>query len=302
MAEPDISELKSWLAAQPTLLGNDWLRTFDSRKQEEAHFHDADRKGHRDELPTSSPNRRFYEAAAVVQCYVDAWMQRTAPRTRFLDYACGNGFQAVQAAKAGAAVVVGIDISTNSVENAFETADKQGVGSICRFLQRDCELTQLRANSFDAGLCSGMLHHLDLTRAYPELHRIMAPGGRLLCVEALAYNPVIRLYRNLSPSLRTEWESKHILGMKEVRLAERWFDVANMKFFLMAAPLTTLLPAGPLRRFGLTAGHAVDAVLTRVPGIRLWSWQFTFELVRRDSASTRPEAIADGAQALQTLR
>jgi SAM-dependent methyltransferase len=222
-------------------------------------------------------------------------MHRRAPRTRFLDYACGNGSRSVQAAKAGAALVVGIDISGTSIENASQTAAKEGVGSICRFLQRDCELTQLRANSFDAALCSGMLHHLDLERAYPELHRVMAPGGRLLCVEALAYNPFIRLYRNLTPSLRTDWESRHILGMQEVRLAERWFDVGGVKFFLMAAPLTTFLPAGPVRRIGLRAGHAVDAVLTRVPVLRLWSWQFTFELVKREPAPTRLRAVADAA-------
>jgi hypothetical protein len=86
--------------------------------------------------------------------------------------------------------------------------------------------------------------------------------------------------------------------MKEVRLAKRWFDVANLKFFMMAAPLTTFLPAGPARRIGLAAGHAVDAVLTRVPVIRLWSWQFTFELVKRDSVPTRVRKIADGIQGL----
>jgi hypothetical protein len=83
--------------------------------------------------------------------------------------------------------------------------------------------------------------------------------------------------------------------MQEVRLAERWFDVGGVKFFLMAAPLTTFLPAGPVRRIGLRAGHAVDAVLTRVPVLRLWSWQFTFELVKREPAPTRLRAVADAA-------
>lgn len=199
---------------------------------------------------------------------------------RFLDYACGNGTYSVQAAKAGAALVVGIDISATSVQNAAENSALEGVGSALRFLQRDCEQTQLRSNSFDAALCSGMLHHLDLNRAYPELHRIMASGGRVLCVEALAYNPAIQIYRKLTPSLRTEWESKHILTMREVRLAKRWFRVENVRFFLMAAPLATLLPAGALRRAGLRAGHAADAVLTRVPLVQLWSWQLAFELVK----------------------
>jgi hypothetical protein len=126
-----------------------------------------------------------------------------------------------------------------------------------------------------------MLHHLDLTRAFPELARIMRPGGRVLCVEALAYNPVIQLYRNRTPELRTAWEKEHILSMREVKFAQQWFDVAKVKFFLMSAPLATFLPAGPVRRAGIAIAHAVDEVVTRIPGLQLWSWQFAFELVKR---------------------
>lgn len=281
VAAPEVAALETWLDAQPTLLGDAWLHSLEARKQEEAHFHDADREGHRDEHAESTPNRRFYESATIVRDYMDKWVGRNAPGSRVLDYACGNGALSIQAARAGAALVAGIDISATSVRNAAENADQAGVGKVCHFLQRDCEDTRLRENSFDAGFCSGMLHHLDLTRAYPELHRIMAPGGRLLCVEALAYNPAIRLYRTMTPALRTEWETRHILGMREVRLAARWFEVEGPRFFLMAAPLATLLPSGTLRRAGLAAGHALDAVLTRLPLLQLWSWQFTFELVKR---------------------
>jgi len=126
-----------------------------------------------------------------------------------------------------------------------------------------------------------MLHHLDLSRAFPELARVMRPGGRILCVEALGYNPIIQLYRDRTPELRTDWEKKHILTMREVDYARTWFDVENIRFFLMAAPLATLLPSGPLRRGFLSVGKLVDSVLTRIPGVRLWSWQFAFELVKR---------------------
>ena len=199
----------------------------------------------------------------------------------FLDYACGHGTRTLDAAKAGARVAVGIDISETSILNARETAEREGLSDRTRFLQRDCENTGLPASTFSACLCSGMLHHLDLNRAYPELARIMAPGGRILCVEALSYNPVIQLYRRRTPELRTRWEEEHILGMKEVRLAKKWFHVENVKFFLMAAPLATLAPAGPVRSALMRVGHAIDAVATRIPGLQLWSWQFTFELVRR---------------------
>jgi SAM-dependent methyltransferase len=125
-----------------------------------------------------------------------------------------------------------------------------------------------------------MLHHLDLTRAFPELARIMRPGGRVLCVEALAYNPVIQLYRNRTPELRTAWEKDHILSMKEVKFAKQWFNVENVKFFLMSSPLATYLPAGPIRQAGIALAHGVDAIATLIPGLQLWSWQFAFELVK----------------------
>ena len=160
------------------------------------------------------------------------------------------------------------------------SARHAGVSESTRFLQRDCENTGLPESSFDACLCSGMLHHLDLKRAFPELARLMKPGGRILCVEALSYNPFIQLYRELTPTLRTTWEKQHILSLKEVRFAQRWFRVENMRFFNLVSPLATFLPRGPVREGALRVAHSIDSVLTRVPVLRLWSWVFAFELVK----------------------
>ena len=276
-----LPELATWIDRQPVLLGDGWLRSLDDRKQEEADFHDADRTGHKDEQADSTPNRRFYEAGAIMSEFIGRWLERAAARRTFLDYACGNGAMVIKAAKAGATLAVGIDISAISVQNGQENAMRAGVTTTTRFLQRDCEATGFPDQSFDAILCSGMLHHLDLTKAFPELHRILKPGGRILCGEALSYNPFIQLYRNRTPELRTAWEKEHILGLKEVRMAQQWFDVENLKCHLMSAPLATFLPKGPIRRAGIVLGHALDRILTRIPLLRWWAWQFTFELVRR---------------------
>jgi ubiquinone/menaquinone biosynthesis C-methylase UbiE len=275
-----IPQLKAWLETQPRELGQQWLSSLDERKQEEAAFHDLDRKGHRDEDRDSSPNRKFYDASRPVADYMNSWMTRRLPGSAFLDYACGNGAQCMRAVRESASLAVGIDISNVSINNATEKAVATGVSDRAIFLQRDCEDTQLPANAFDACLCSGMLHHLDLTRAFPELHRIMAPGGRILAVEALAYNPFINWYRARTPALRTEWETKHILSLESLDLAREWFRVENVRYFLMAAPLAAFLPQGWLRRGGLRLGNAIDSVMTRVPLLQLWSWQFCFELVK----------------------
>ncbi|MGH7546742.1 MAG: class I SAM-dependent methyltransferase [Gemmatimonadales bacterium] len=286
MSSLAVGDLRQWIDAQPRLLSDEWVGSLEPRKRDEAVFHDHDRVDGRDLVPTSTPNRRFYEAADLVRRHIAAWMAERAPGTMFLDYACGNGLWTLAAAQAGAALAVGIDLSPVSLEGAQQRAEAAGVAGRTRFLQRDCEDTGFPDQSFDACLCSGMLHHLDLTRAFAELHRIMRAGGRILCSEALAYNPIIQLYRRLTPQLRTPWETDHILSMKQVHMAERWFRVENVRFHLMAAPLATLLPAGAVRRAGLTLGHAIDAVATRVPGLRLWSWQFSFELVKHSATPT----------------
>lgn len=280
MTVSNSQELLRWIESQPQMLGQAWLGGLEERKREEAEFHDADRTDRRDEAPESTPNRRFYEAAGKVQTALADRIASLAPGSAFLDYACGNGRETIAAARDGAVVALGIDISETSVRNATEAATSAGVARIARFLQRDCEKTGLPDDAFDVCLCSGMLHHLDLSRAFPELHRIMAPGGRIVCLEALAYNPFIQLYRNLTPSLRTEWERRHILGMREVRYASQWFNVENVRFFLLAAPLATLLPSGAIRRAGLHIAHAIDSVGTRTPLLKYWSWMFTFELVK----------------------
>lgn len=278
----DALKLREWADSQPISLGDSWVDQLEARKREEAEFHDQYRLGHVNEQRGSSSNHRFYEANRIVVEHTEAWLRRTA-KTRsatFLDFACGDGTQTIMAAKAGAELAIGIDISETSVKNAAENARIAGVSDRTRFLQRDCEDTQLPSDSFSACLCAGMLHHLDLSRAFPELARVMRPGGRILCVEALGYNPVIQLYRDRTPELRTEWEKKHILTLREVNFARRWFRVENLRFLLMAAPVATLLPAGRLRRIALAAGHMIDSVATRIPGLRLWSWQFSFELVK----------------------
>jgi ubiquinone/menaquinone biosynthesis C-methylase UbiE len=276
---PTSSSLADWIDSQPALLGDQWLQGLESRKQEEAEFHDQFRSLQRAEELDSTANTRFYAAFAPVRELVNEWIGRTVPGGSFLDYACGRGDMAIAAARAGAALSVGIDISPVSVRSAAKNSDKAGVSSETRFLQRDCEATGLPDDSFDACLCSGMLHHLDLARALPELHRITAPAGRILCVEALGYNPVIQWYRNRTSELRTAWEKDHILTLREVRFAERWFRVENLRFHLMAGPLGVLAP-GPIRAAAIRLGQGIDRLLTNMPLIQRWSWVFTFELVK----------------------
>lgn len=257
-----------------------WMKTLDKRKVKELEFHDK----HRDRASVTDidqdtfekfyGNKKYYEATERSRGYLREWIRKVAKNKIFLDYACGDGAQAILAAKAGASLSIGIDISRVSIENARRDAKEAGVSGNTFFVQADAENTLLPSNSIDHIICSGMLHHLDLSCAFPELKRILKPGGCILAAEALNYNPAIKLYRMLTPNMRTEWEKRHILSFKDIRFAKQFFDIGEIRFWHITGILSPHLP-----KFASVL-QSIDALLERIPGINRLAWIFTFELVK----------------------
>jgi ubiquinone/menaquinone biosynthesis C-methylase UbiE len=265
--------------------GDDWYAGLEPRKQKESEFHDKMRDAARiaavgkDQYEEFFSNHRFYRTATLSRAYFFGWVEQHSRGKTVLDFACGDGDVALRAAAAGAQLAIGIDISEVSVQNARRAAAERGLTDRTFFLRADCENTGLPDNSVDVVICAGVLHHLDVTRAFPEIRRILAPGGRVMAFEALDYNPLTKLYRNRNAHQRTEWEKAHILSLKEVRLAREYFDVGEIRYFHLASIGGVWLP----RLLPLLNG--IDKVLTRVPGVQLMSWMFTFELLSKKAVS-----------------
>ncbi len=256
----------------------EWLAGLDERKRAELAFHNQNRDPSRmNVLPQDTyeqlyGNKKFYRTVAQSSAYVDAWIARHARGKIFLDYACGNGLNAIKAAQAGAALSIGLDISDVSVQNATGLAAAQGLAGDTHFVQGDCERTGLPDQCVDTVLCSGMLHHLDLSYAFYELRRILKPGGVMLAVEALDDNPLIKIYRNRTPAMRTAWEAAHILSYKDLAFAARFFQVKEVRHWHLFSILGAWIPAA------LPLFDAMDTAILRAPFIKRMSWMFTFEL------------------------
>jgi len=259
-----------------------WEEDLSERKRAEVEFHDhhrsrtglpeAEQRGFQSDL---SFTNRFYAFNDLSITYVRKWLAAYSRGRIVLDYACGIGADAIRAAKAGALLSIGIDLSGNSIRNAQADARAEGVEANTFFLQADCEDTGLPDNCVDTVSCAGVLHHMDLSYVFPELRRILAPGGRVLAYEALDHNPLIRLYRKMTPELRTAWEKDHILRAQDLGFAGRFFDVGEVRYWHMSSVLSRFAP--PL----YPLFNSIDSLLTGAPIIQRLSWMITFELLKR---------------------
>lgn len=226
-------------------------------------------------------NSKWYVTTRLSHKYVDRWLANRVPGKIVLDYACGNGGQALKAARMGAALAIGIDVSDVSIRNATAAAGREGLSGQCIFVEGDCEETGLPADSIDVILCFGMLHHLDLTHAYSEMCRILKPGGCVFAMEALNYNPLIRLYRKLTPDLRTEWEKDHILSLKDIRAAKHYFNVGEIRYWHLTSVFGVLVHRiPPLFRACMPILNGIDRAALATPALQLMAWQFSFELFK----------------------
>jgi len=221
--------------------------------------------------------RKFYSITRKSENFINDYIVKKYKGKKILDYGCGDGIFSVSAAKNGIEVV-GIDISEAAIKNSKDLAKKEGVVNKTSFFVMDVEKTSFPNNYFDGIICSAVLHHLDIEKAFREMIRILKLDGSVICNEPLSHNPVFQLYRKLTPHLRTEWEIHHILSKKEINLAKKYFGKIENKFFylltLLAVPFRNL----PFFNFILTILEKIDSAILKLPFIKWWAWQIIFIL------------------------
>ncbi len=91
---------------------------------------------------------------------------------RVLDYGCGDGFQSVALAKAGAQQVLGVEIEANRRAHGEALASREGVGNVA-FAERV-------SGQFDMVISlNAMEHFVSPAENLREMKEALAPGGRI---------------------------------------------------------------------------------------------------------------------------
>jgi SAM-dependent methyltransferase len=210
------------------------------------------------------------------RCY-ESVLNRYGHGANVLEFGCGPGFFAPFLAKRGAAVT-GIDISETALEQARERAAQEGVTNLTLRVM-NAEQLDFPDRTFDLICGVAILHHLDLDKAYGGIARTLKPGGRAVFLEPLGHNPIINLYRRMTPNLRTEDE--HPLLMPDLRLANRYFDELGLHYFTLHSLLAVPFRNTPIFNRLLTMFDATDRIVFgALPPARRLAWQVVIEMAQ----------------------
>lgn len=192
-----------------------------------------------------------------------------------LEYGCGEGSFSFDLAKK-AAMVHGIDISEVAIQTANKKAIDERLQNKIDFKVMNAEDLEFQNDYFDRICGNSILHHLDLKKSLFELVRVLKKDGNAVFIEPLGHNPMINLYRALTPKLRSEDE--HPLKFNDLKFFEDFFSNVNITYF----HLTTLL-AVPFRNskmfnniFGLL--NNFDSLLFRYKFFKKNAWMIVLEL------------------------
>ena len=220
---------------------------------------------------------RFYAVTSAGRSCFRARLGGDLTGRRVLECGCGPGGYAFFLAHRGGRVT-GIDISSEAIERAQAKAESLGARDLS-FRQMNVEALDFPDAEFDLICGNAILHHLELHRALSELARCLKPGGQAVFVEPLGHNPLINLYRRLTPQYRTPDE--HPLLTSDIAMFRRHFESVETEFFHFFT-----LAAVPWRRMPGFAGlvrvlGALDqAMFAVLPFTKPWGWTCVITLSR----------------------
>ena len=192
------------------------------QNQREKEFHN--------ELQSQSRGRFeniFYKAIFNSNEDFFKFLELNTINSEVLDFGCGIGSSLEKVIKFNPKKITGIDISEVSIRKAKDKVKE--TESEIELLVDNCEQTKFNSNNFDIIYGTGILHHLNMSMCLDEIKRVLKPGGKLIFIEPLGTNPLINLYRKLTPKSRSEDE--HPLVKLDFDLIEKKFINTKLKYY-----------------------------------------------------------------------
>ncbi len=221
---------------------------------------------------------RFYSACSAYYRDFENELHQFANGRKVLEYGCGTGTHAFDLASWGSHVT-GIDISEEAIRQSIEQAKQSGISDRTEFYCMNAEAMTFPDATFDLICGSAILHHLNLPEALREINRVLKPGGIAIFGEPLGHNPIINLFRKLTPKLRTSDE--HPLLITDIKLMSDFFYRVDVKWYSLTTPYIAVLPASLMKRI-LPAFESVDRAIFHIKSIQKYAWLCLIRLQKKE--------------------
>ena len=117
---------------------------------------------------------------------------RLEPGERVLDLGCGAGTDSLVAARmvGPEGHVVGIDMTREMLDKARRAVGEMGADNV-EFVEGEAEQLPFPDASFDVVISNGVIDLIpDKDAVFSELHRVLAPGGRIQVADVTIQKPV----------------------------------------------------------------------------------------------------------------
>ena len=215
---------------------------------------------------------KFYSIAGISERYYrECILARDAHDV--LEIGCGRG--SVASFLGRDVSFTAIDISDVAVQQTAEVARANGISGT--YLLMNAEETAFADDSFDLICGTGILHHLNLSKACAEICRTLTPQGSAVFIEPLGHNPLINLYRRLTPQIRSVDE--HPLLVKDMREIHSRFAHVELRYFCLLS-----LAAVPFRKWKIfpamknTLEWADKSLFRTLPGSGRYAWMMVMTM------------------------
>ncbi len=248
-------------------------KSLEERQRSEIEFHDA-------KYTTGESFPKHYYSDPTTPIYKDM-LESLGDLTgkRVLEYGCGDGWCTVDLCKTGA-FVDAFDISPEATASAEVTLSNAGFEDMSEIRTLGAEKLDYPDASFDICFGFAILHHLDLELAIPEMKRVLKPGGIALFAEPLQGNPLLRLYRRLTPQFRTP-DERPMMIREFPDVFDGFSDIRHKEYYLAGQAAMGLLYVPFISRaypFAHKVCWSMDrAILKVLPSLGSWAWYSVIE-------------------------
>ena len=224
-----------------------------------------------DELQSKNKGRFeniFYKALYNIYKDFNDCISEKSKNKVVLDYGCGIGSITEKIVNSNPSRLFGIDISKVSINKAIENSKRLNLQ--INYSVDNCEKTRFKAETFDLVFGTGILHHLSLDKSINEINRILKNKGEMVFLEPLGTNPLINLYRKLTPKSRSDDE--HPFLKKDFDFINSLFKHVTIRYYGFFTLIFFLFYKNPQKSMVFKIISKLDYYFFKIKYFKNFAW------------------------------